>query len=258
MIFWTILFEFDTVIIPAYFPFVLTLLVLQAYNGNIQAAAIVFLILSLVDSLHKIALYFVQLIACLPTWLIDPSVDGYAASGPSLQNFVRGSMVDREISIMMYIQLWSTGLTYLTLLVLFKTQMTLLYLWVGGSSGACGGCIHPLEGRDGYREVLEPKPSKSPAVPGFFCPCHRPPDPPLASPSTGDPDLRLLLCHGLSGHPILRARLARVPAAHWTLCGACRLQPLVACCLHLRFACLRVSPSAERSIIPAHMQPDRA
>lgn len=52
MIFWTILFEFDTVIIPAYFPFVLTLLVTETYEGNIREARF-FISSSAVEVLYR-------------------------------------------------------------------------------------------------------------------------------------------------------------------------------------------------------------
>jgi hypothetical protein len=170
MIFWTILFEFDTVrashlalpdphilktidarpahctrssqvIIPAYFPLVLTLLILETYAGNIREAAILLHIFYLVDNLHKFAIYFVELLACVPIWLIDPGVVGFAASGPGFNQYVRGVRVDRELNTLNYIYLWTTGLGFLTLLILMKIQMTLLYLWV---SGVEGGHLRPV------------------------------------------------------------------------------------------------------------------
>lgn len=82
MIFWTILFEFDTVIIPAYFPFVLALLVMETYEGNIREAAVLLLIFYLVSRLHSMAIYIVELLACIPEWLIQPEdgADGFSAS----------------------------------------------------------------------------------------------------------------------------------------------------------------------------------
>eukprot|EP00962_Isochrysis_galbana_P011538 scaffold3243_cov106-Isochrysis_galbana.AAC.10 len=80
-------------------------------------------------------MYFVELIACLPPWLIDPSVNGFAASGPGLNQYVRGARVDHELDILNYIYLWNIGLIFLVLLILFKIQLTLLYLWVSGVEG---------------------------------------------------------------------------------------------------------------------------
>jgi hypothetical protein len=135
MIFWTILFEFDTVIIPAYFPFVFTLLVVETYAGNIREAAILLLIFYLVDNLHKMAMYIVELLACVPAWLIDPNINGFAASGPGFNQYVRGSRVDHELNTLNYIYLWTTGLGFVILLILVKIQMTLLYLWVSRGDG---------------------------------------------------------------------------------------------------------------------------
>lgn len=131
MIFWTILFEFDTVIIPAYFPFVLALLVMETYEGNIREAAVLLLIFYLVSRLHSMAIYIVELLACIPEWLIQPEdgADGFSASGPGANAYVRGSRVDVELNTLNYIYLWTTGIGFFLLLILMKLQMTMLYLW---------------------------------------------------------------------------------------------------------------------------------
>jgi len=76
------------------------------------------------------ALQFVHYLACVPAWLIDPKINGFAASGPGINQFVRGARVDRELNTLNYIYLWTTGLGFLVLLILVKIQMTMLYLWV--------------------------------------------------------------------------------------------------------------------------------
>ena len=129
MVFWTILFEFDTVIIPAYFPFVLALLVTETYGGSIQEAAVLVNITWLVYTLHRSAAYTVQLVGCFGASFIDPAREGATAGGPGANDYVRGSKVDEEITRLSYIYLWTTGLGFIIMLVLIKIQMTLLYLW---------------------------------------------------------------------------------------------------------------------------------
>ncbi len=119
MVFWSVLFEFDTVIIPAYFSFVLALLVVGAQSDPIAHAAVLFSAFVVVILLHRMTMFFAQLLACFD----KPTLEAAA-------RFVRGARVDRELDLFNYIYLWTTYLVFIVLLILFKLQMTCFYLWV--------------------------------------------------------------------------------------------------------------------------------
>lgn len=117
-LFWAILVEFHTVIIPAFLPFLAPTIILQYYEASLINISKVYLIFQFILQFQEYGLYFVQFLFCLPPDMIIVTTTFWA-----------GPRAAREWYSMQYVYLWVMAITILSLIVLSKWHLSMLLLW---------------------------------------------------------------------------------------------------------------------------------
>ena len=117
-LFWAVLVEFHTVIIPAYLPFLAPALILQHYEGNLREISKLYIVFQVILSFEEYSLYLLEFLFCFTPVQIKATT-----------LYVAGIRAKREWCSIHYLYLWVLAITVLLLIVLCKWRLSMLYLW---------------------------------------------------------------------------------------------------------------------------------
>jgi len=120
VVLWTIISEFATVIVVSYFALVSAIIINVESTGNaLGDATIIFLIFDFIPELDGWAMGLIAFAACLPQDFVDQS-----------STYLQGPRCQVVYRTYRYVLFWWTGIWTTLLILLFRYQMTPLYLWV--------------------------------------------------------------------------------------------------------------------------------
>jgi len=119
VIFWAILLEIHTVIIPAYLPFITPAIVLQHYEGSLHNIAKLYIVISTILTFQEYSLYFAEFVLCLQPATIALTTRCTA-----------GNRALREWYSMQYVYLWVLVIDMLLIIILSKWKLSMLWLWI--------------------------------------------------------------------------------------------------------------------------------